>query len=137
MNTENVNQNISDQDPAEQPVPYMNTLTGCTNKWMQNGYTDTLTAEGDGLYSAEKERHYRPEDIKVIEFYRFEGQSDPADNSILYVIETDDGLKGMVVDAYGMYADGATTRFFKKVEEMNKTVDKKDKSDEDDDRQAA
>jgi hypothetical protein len=106
-------------------VPYMNTLTACVNKMTRNGYTDNLTINKQGLFSIEKNKTYSPEDIKVIDFYRFEGQSDPADNAIMYVIETDDGVKGMIVDAYGHYADDSVARFMKHVEEINKNVDKK------------
>ncbi len=114
----------------ESEVPFMNTLTGVSNKWVQNGYTDTLTVSKEGLYSAKEDKHYSPAQIKVIEFYRFEGPSDPGDNSILYVVETEDGVKGMVVDAYGAYADDSVTKFFRHVEEMNKSVEKRDKSED-------
>lgn len=120
--------NQNEKPQTIEPVPYMNTLTGCTNKWTQNGYTDTLTVSKDGLYSEKKDKHYSPAQVKVIDFYRFEGQSDPADNSILYIVETEDGVKGMVVDAYGAYADDAVTKFFRHVEEINKNVEKRDKS---------
>ncbi len=38
-------------------------------------------------------------------YIRFEGDSDPADMSILYAIETNDGDKGTYVDAFGTYGD--------------------------------
>lgn len=128
QNIQNQNVNDTNGDNTVEPVPFMNTLTGCTNKWIQNGYTDTLTVSKEGLYSTAKDKHYSPAEVKVIDFYRFEGQSDPADNSILYIVETADGVKGMVVDAYGAYADDAVTKFFRHVEEINKNVEKRDKS---------
>ena len=109
-------------------LPFMNTLTGVTNKWTQNGYTDTITISPAGLYSVEKDKTYGPADVRVVDFYRFEGQSDPADNCILYIVETKDGVKGMVIDAYGTYADDDVTKFMKHVEGMNKNVEKRDKS---------
>lgn len=111
-------------------IPFMHSLSLVTNKWTQNGYTDTITISKEGLYSTEKDKHYGPADVKVVDFYRFEGQSDPADNAILYLVETQDGVKGMVVDAYGMYADDDVTKFMKHVEEINKNVDKRDKSED-------
>jgi len=56
----------------------------------------------EGLFSYTREKNYRPEEICIINFYRFEGQSDPADNAILYVIETNDGSKGTIIDAYAL-----------------------------------
>ena len=46
-----------------------------------------------------------PEDFEVDEIHRFEGMSSTDDNSILYAISSKDGIKGLLVDAYGMYAE--------------------------------
>ena len=56
----------------------------------------------------------------MVDFFRFEGQSDPADSAIMYVIETTDGLKGILIDAYGAYADEHVNKFMAEVEEINK-----------------
>lgn len=50
-------------------------------------------------------KFYKPEDLKIIRTYRFEGDSDPADSTILYVIEANDGLIGYSIDAYGAYSN--------------------------------
>ena len=39
-----------------------------------------------------------------MEVYRFEGMSDPDDNAVVYALEAADGTKGVIVDAYGTYA---------------------------------
>lgn len=48
---------------------------------------------------------YKPEDLKIIKTYRFEGASDPSDSSVLYVLEANDGLIGYSIDAYGVYSN--------------------------------
>ena len=103
-------------------VPFMNTLTSCVNKVVKDGYTDSFKVTEHGLYSASKDKTYNPEQVRVINFYRFEGQSDPADNAIMYVIETEDGLKGTLIDAYGAYSDNSVNVFMNEVEEINKKV---------------
>ena len=50
-------------------------------------------------------KFYKPEDLTIVKTYRFEGDSDPADASILYVIEANDGLVGYSIDAYGVYSN--------------------------------
>ena len=62
--------------------------------------------------------------MRIIDFFRFEGQSDPADNAIMYVVETTDGSKGTLVDAYGAYADEHMNKFMSEVEEISKKVPK-------------
>jgi len=108
-------------DNAQKPqVPFMNTLTDCINKVVKDGYTDNLKVTRQGLFSPTKDKTYQPEEVHIIDFYRFEGQSDPADNAIMYVIETDDGVKGSLIDAYGAYADQQINKFMTEVEEINK-----------------
>lgn len=46
-----------------------------------------------------------PEMFEVVDFFRFEGESNPDDSSIVYAIESKTGLKGVVVNAYGAYSD--------------------------------
>jgi hypothetical protein len=59
---------------------------------------------------------YSCEDVNAVNFYRFEGITDPDDMSILYAIETCDGAKGTLMDAYGHYSDEDTGEFMKQVE---------------------
>jgi hypothetical protein len=98
----------------------MKTLASCLNKLTLDGYTENFKASEKGLLSLQNERIYEPGDIHVNNFYRFEGASDPADNSILYAIETSDGIKGTLVDAYGPYADARVVSFMEEVEEVHK-----------------
>lgn len=61
-----------------------------------------MTAEG---FTAGTGKYYKPEDLKIIKTYRFEGESDPGDNMVIYIIEANDGLIGYSMDAYGVYSD--------------------------------
>lgn len=98
----------------------MKTLTQCLSKLLLDGYTEDFKALEKGLLSVQHKKTYAPHQVRVINFYRFEGASDPADNSILYAIETSDGAKGTLVDAYGPYADIKVNRFMKAVEDISK-----------------
>lgn len=98
----------------------MSTLAGCHAKLLRDGYTEDFKAAEAGLLSLKEEKIFTPEDIKDVNFYRFEGASDPADNSILYAIETSDGVKGTLVDAYGPYADVRVDQFMQQVESLHK-----------------
>jgi len=117
------------KSPPAESAPFMSTLTECVNKAMKDGYTDTLKVTKQGLYSSAKDKIYCPDDVKVINFFRFEGQSDPADNAIMYVVETTDGVKGILIDAYGAYADEHVNKFMTSVEEINKKGSKKEEQE--------
>lgn len=98
----------------------METLTACINSLTVEGYVTQFKATSKGLRSLSTDKIYRPEEVKITNFYRFEGESDPSDNSILYVIETIDGEKGTLIDAYGAYSDTKVTNFVKEIEEIQK-----------------
>lgn len=105
-------------------IPHMKSLALCLNKMVLEGYDDDFKIGRDGLRSLKTEKIYLPGEINIVNFFRFEGQSDPNDNTIMYVIETSDGLKGTLVDAYGAYADKDLAEFMKQVENIEKKVTK-------------
>lgn len=49
-----------------------------------------------------------------MEHYRFEGASDPDDMSVVHAIEIDGGPKGIIADAYGLYANPNLGGFLEK-----------------------
>jgi hypothetical protein len=100
----------------------MKTLASCINKLVIDGYTEDFKVSGRGLLSLQHEKLYRPEDIEIVNFFRFEGASDPSDNAILYVIETNDKIKGTLVDAYGAYADPEVSKFMEEIQMSKKTI---------------
>jgi hypothetical protein len=111
-------------ESATKKVPFMNTLTERVNNATKDGYTENLKITKQGLCTSTGEKIYTPAEVRIINFYRFEGESDPADNSIMYVIETTDGVKGILIDAYGPYADEVVNKFMTEVEEINKKTAK-------------
>lgn len=78
----------------------------------------------DGMLStmSDKEK-FSPEQVRIVNFYRFEGESNPDDMSILYVLETDTGLKGTLSDAYGPYSDETIENFMKQIKDLGKDID--------------
>ncbi len=98
----------------------MSTLVSCMNHLRDRGFTEDFTIDEKGIKMQDIKKHYKPEQVSVENFYRFEGETDPADSAILYAIETNDGLRGVISDAYGMYADRFTGAFMRKVSEMSK-----------------
>ena len=102
-------------------LPQLKSMNEITEKMQKDGYTNNFKATEEGLLQClETEEDFRPEQVKIINFFRFEGMSDPEDNSILYAIETDNGLKGTLVDAYGAYGDANLEDFIKAVENISK-----------------
>ncbi|MCU0352444.1 MAG: hypothetical protein MUD08_01695 [Cytophagales bacterium] len=95
-------------------------LSACVKEMQEKGYTTDFKVENDLLRGFNSETTYQPEQVKIVNFFRFEGTSDPDDMTILYVIETDDEQKGTLVDAFGTYANQDLDAFLQRVPEINK-----------------
>lgn len=55
------------------------------------------------------------EDFEIVEVYRFEGNSDPSDEAVVYAIESKDGLKGILVNGYGISSDDMSGKMAQKL----------------------
>jgi len=98
----------------------MNTISECINSAVKEGYTRDFFIGDQGLSYSGTERMYGPEEVIIKNFYRFEGESDPADSAILYLLKTRDGARGTLLDAYGVYSDEGIAAFVKEVNEIHK-----------------
>ena len=98
----------------------MKSLSHCMEKMTQEGYTANFGVQDQHLQHMDSGHAYAPDQVHIVDFYRFEGVTDPDDNSIIYVIETNDGRKGMLVDAYGVYSNPDVDEFIKEVEDIKK-----------------
>src|SRR5829696_5275989 len=103
------------QNANDRPT-YMTDLETCMKHLEDQGFTDQYKMDSGRLRCLATDRYFQPHDVKAVNFYRFEGISNPSDMSILYAVETRDGRKGTLVDAYGLYADGETGKFLQEVE---------------------
>lgn len=89
----------------EQPGE-MNTLSQILEKLRKNGKDNEIKMTDLGKMQNENTKDiYCPEDLTIVKTYRFEGMSDPGDNSVLYVVEDKSGGIGYIMDAYGIYSD--------------------------------
>jgi hypothetical protein len=107
MNTSINNPNIK--------VPILRDITPVLNKLLEDGYKASFKAVESGLQCLDTDKIYKPSELLVVNYYRFEGISDPSDNSILYAIQASDGTKGTLLDAYGAYSDPLVEKLMKQV----------------------
>jgi hypothetical protein len=70
-------------------------ITDLQNK----GYSYDFNLTPDCLECASLNLQLHPEDFHVDETYRFEGMSNPDDNSILFAISSKGRIRGILVDA--------------------------------------
>lgn len=58
---------------------------------------------------------YGVNEFEITEVYRFEGNTDPADEAIVYAIQSVNGNKGVLVNGYGISADTMGAEMVKKL----------------------
>ncbi|HYF68048.1 MAG TPA: hypothetical protein VD884_07925 [Ohtaekwangia sp.] len=104
-------------------IPYMRDMTQQMNHMLHLGYDKNFKVVPEGLQLLETSQVYQPSDLLIVNYFRYEGISDPEDNSILYIIETNDGQKGTLLDAYGMYSDPLIEKFMKNVKIEDRTTE--------------
>lgn len=82
------------------------TIVEALNDLQKRGYKYNFNLKGDCIYCQETGTSLNPDEFEIVEFYRFEGDSNPSDNAIVYAIESNKhNLKGVLIDAYGVYSD--------------------------------
>jgi hypothetical protein len=82
-------------------------MTCAVEDLTRRGFTADLRADGGVLHAAGG-AILQPRDVVIREVHRFEGVSDPDDMEVVYAIESASGVRGTLVDAFGVYADPAT-----------------------------
>jgi hypothetical protein len=91
------------------------TLTDALQNLNERGYTYNFNLVNNCLECKELNLILYPEQFNIPEYYRFEGMTDPADSAVVYAIESDNGLKGVMVNAYGVYADSMSADMIAKL----------------------
>jgi hypothetical protein len=103
-------------------------LVNVLNRLRKDGFTSDFKVSGEGKLCTMEDKHtFAADQVRIVDFYRFEGESNPDDMSILYAVETRTGMRGTISNSYGPYADEKVDDFLKQVEDLGKNLDKKDK----------
>lgn len=94
---------------------YYTTLSEATHELTRRGYITDFNLRGECVECPALQLQLTPEHFTVDEFHRFEGMSSTDDNSIVFAITSDTGAKGVLVDAYGVYASNLSEGMIKKL----------------------
>ena len=78
------------------------TLSQAVNDLQARGYTDDLTLHDECVICNGSNTALHPDDFTIDEFHRFEGESNPSDESIVYAISSaKHNVRGVLVNAFG------------------------------------
>lgn len=91
------------------------TLSEALNDLAKRGFVNDFNIKCNGILCKNLDLILKPEDFEIKEFYRFEGNSNPDDEEIVYAIESLNGIKGVLVNAFGIYSDDVSAELIKKL----------------------
>ena len=97
----------------------MDTISSVINSLKLKKQDNEFSINELGLINL-KGKLYNPGEIKIIKTYRFEGESDPAEQAIIYLIESNDGVIGYSLDAYGTYTNHNSDGFAELIHNTSK-----------------
>ncbi len=84
------------------------TVSEALHDLYQRGYNAdfSLLAGGDCIYCHHNSHSLQPDEFVIDEVYRFEGETDPGDEMVIYALSSEKyQIRGTLLNAYGMYAD--------------------------------
>jgi hypothetical protein len=89
------------------------TVTEAIEQLKAQGFTLDFNLEQNHLTA--NEAQYPAEEFEIVDLYRYEGPSDPADEAIVYALSNTAGIKGILVSGYGVSTDEASTETLKQL----------------------
>jgi L-asparaginase/Glu-tRNA(Gln) amidotransferase subunit D len=93
------------------------TLSQAINKLkLEEGYEHDFNLLDEEVELKSENETFGVEDFDVDKVLRFEGMSNPDDNSILYAITTSKGYKGVLVDGYGISSGQVSKKMIAKLD---------------------
>lgn len=96
-----------------EPTYNYSTVSQAINSLKAKGFTLDFNLEQNCISGS----HCRlsPEQFEIVEVFRYEGNSDPADEAVVYAIQSAEGHKGVLVTGYGISHDSVSDAMLKKL----------------------
>lgn len=105
------------------PLNY-ETVSEAVNKLQERGYLANFSvlAEKECLVFHKTTVQLSPNEFEIDEIYRFEGNTDPGDEMIVFAVSSiEHNMKGVVVNAFGMYSDSLPYKMIEKLKMRKKS----------------
>ncbi|WP_221394164.1 hypothetical protein [Dyadobacter sp. NIV53] len=119
MDLQGTNLTQDGSQPEDKDINEPDTLVETLEALKERGFTYDFNLTAHALEVHKEDginMSLAPEDFNIVEVFRFEGMTNPSDMSILYAIESTNGLKGTLLSSYGVYADAMSNEMIKKLD---------------------
>lgn len=93
------------------------TLSQTINGLKKEGYTLDFNIQQECIVCHQSNTILSPDNFEIDKVYRFEGESNPDDESVLYAISSPKyNVKGLLVNGYGISSDKASAAVVEKLQ---------------------
>lgn len=93
------------------------TVTEAIDKYRQQGFTIDFNLK-ENCISCDDTNKFESEDFEIVDLYRYEGETDPADEATVYAIESKTGLKDILLT--GASSDVVSSKMLEKLHYQKK-----------------
>lgn len=84
---------------------HYDTLSQATNGLTALGYEEDFRAKDSKIVGLRSKKEFMPTDLKIVHHFRFDGMTNPQDDTVVFAIEANDGTKGTMVMSYSAEHD--------------------------------
>jgi hypothetical protein len=92
---------------------HYDTISEAIDELKKQGFTLDFNLAGTNLHAGD--HVFDVDDLEIVDLYRYEGMSDPADEAIVYALASPSGVKGILVSGYGISMDDASIETLKQL----------------------
>lgn len=100
----------------------MKTLVEVINRLREKHYIHDFEVSHHKMICKETGDCFDAHEVTIDKTFRFEGDSNPDDMSVLFAITSNSGIKGVLIDAYGTYSNADVSEFIKKIPKLDEPV---------------
>lgn len=92
------------------------TSSEAINALVSKGYDHNFNLKDEVLYCHTKDTSLQPDEFQIDEVHRFEGETNPDDEVVVYAISSNiANIKGVLVNAFGVYAETISAQLVEKL----------------------
>ncbi|MGZ3874856.1 MAG: phosphoribosylpyrophosphate synthetase [Mucilaginibacter sp.] len=89
------------------------TVTEAIEQLKKQGYNLDLNLKENHFVAGEQQ--YPADEFEIVDLYRYEGPSDPADEATVYALASASGIKGILVTGYGVSTEDDSAETLKQL----------------------
>jgi hypothetical protein len=92
----------------------LNTMNSIIYDLQSDGFVHTFSIIKDMIGCSGQRKLYKPAEIKIIKQNKYSANPFSSSGAIIYALETNDGIKGILIKRSGIFADKAVEKFIQK-----------------------